>query len=487
MKKFFTYLTAACAGVCAVLAGYMFIQRFMHLQMGFLYDELYSMATASPRHPFGFLWKEILLKDVNPPLYNILLYGWNQIFPATPFFMRLFSALASAATVPLAYLLAPAAWPRLKKFMLLTLTACSSTLAVFSINIRTYALAALTVYAFTLLALRIIDALAQRQAPSKTVWVCFFTAGLAGAYLHFFSAGLFFIAALVTFLYACRYKTGRAVSFWGTAAVFALWTPWLFNTFLITQNPQNVWWYSVPVARATWEILQYILGEPPVLAGLLVFGLLAAVSLIRTYKTELFKQADLILPLAQVVLLCLVVAVVSLRFNLWIDRYFVLTLPPILILLAGLLFHLQQRHKILIILLPTLLIPWVKHYYALDFRYVQEFTGLKDAFAFISGTLKADKVFIDMDKTGYPQAALDIMFAYYLPPNGGLRFIPLTRETAPLAVKEPKSPVLLPLCTQIHLINASLAYGIEEDREPYVFGNDICVMTVHSVPPEQRP
>ena len=480
-QKINRFLLILSVTVSAVIAGYMLWQRFCYLHMGFLYDELYSMATSNPQDSLSFVWNEMLLKDINPPLYNVLLYFWNSLVGLSVGKMRFFSALAGGLTVIISYFYAPAGWPRLKKFIFTALTAGCGVLAVFSIYIRSYAWAILSVCLFTLSALRILDCLAKHEYPAKNLWAVFFISGLAGAYLHFFSAGLFFITALILFLYACYYKTARKTVFWGTAAAFLLWLPWLAVTYSIMAAPTGMWWYATPWARATWEILQYLLGRPPVLAGLLIGTVLAAVSLVHTYRARLLKHADIILPAGQIFLLVGVVAVVSLKYNLWMERYFAVLMPSILLLLAGFIYHLYERHALFIVLLPALMTAWGYHYMQMDFRYIREFTGLKDAFAFAVNEMGAQTLLIDTAKTGYTDAAFQRMMAYYIPSGSGLQIKKLDKHTARQAAQSPKTPVLIPLCTQVHLIEASLAYGVEEDREPYVFGNDICLMTVHPV------
>ena len=101
MKKIQKIITVVSLAVSGVLAFYMFWQRFTLLHLGLLYDELYSMATAFPGFSWGYIWREMLLKDVNLPLFNFILYGWNHIFPLTADYMHLLSALVSAATIPL--------------------------------------------------------------------------------------------------------------------------------------------------------------------------------------------------------------------------------------------------------------------------------------------------------------------------------------------------------------------------------------------------
>ncbi len=468
--------------ISAVLGVYLFFQRFAHLSSGFSYDELYSLATALPSVPFSYIWSEILIKDVNLPLYNILLYGWNHLFPLEPFYMRLFNTLASAAAVPLVWFLAPKSWPKYPRFTLTALTAGSFLLIAFGVNIRAYSWALLAAFAFTLLALRIIDALAQHKHPAKRLWIGFFITGLLGSYMHYFCSAIFFIAALVVFLYACAYKTGRKTAFWGTALIFALWVPWVINTYKIMAAPTGSWWFVAPLARSTWDVISFLTGGAAMAGFWLVFFIVAAVSLIHEKRARIFSCAAIILPLAQIILLVATVFVVSLKYNLWLDRYFLLSVPPFLILITQCLAHLQHRHAILVILLPFILVVWTRQYWNLDYLKNPEYTGMKEAFHFVTHTLKADTVLVDVDKTGYPEAALPLMFNYYAPKNHSLKILPLTQQNLPLAFTYPKAPVLLPLCSRIHLIYANLDYNMEEDREPYIFGKDVCVTTIHPAP-----
>lgn len=507
MKKFSSILTAVCVSISAVLAVYMFWQRLAHLMTAFpydhfsvyiraylngahltdslSYDELYSLATAWPGLKLSYIWHEILLKDVNLPLYNLMLYGWNHIFPTEPFYLRLFNTLPSLAAVPTAYFFAPDAWPKLKRFMLTALTAGSFILVTFGFNIRAYSFAVWAGMVFTLLALRMIDLFAHQKNPSAKYWSTFFIIGLFGSYLHYFCAGLFFITALVVFLYSCYYKTGRATAFWGTAAVFAAWFPWVINTYLLMSAPSGSWWYAVPVMRSTWDILQFIFGSPSMVGYGLIFLIVSAVSLVHTQKKRLLLNASIVLPVAQIVLLVAVVAVVSLKYNLWIDRYFVALMPAILVLTGSCLYHLYERHRLLIVLLPLILLVWINLYWNMYALLRAEYTGLKDAFSFISQNWPNQPVYVDTAKTGYPEKALQVMLHYYAP-NPQINLIALSKENAPQTAQTPKPPVLMPLCTQYHLMQFSFDYNLEEDREPYLFGSDVCVFTAHPVP-EARP
>ena len=134
------------------------------------------------------------------------------------------------------------------------------------------------------------------------------------------------------------------------------------------------------------------------------------------------------------------------------------------------------------VLLAALPLAWAWQYIPQNFNYVREYEGLKNAFAFVINELKADTVVVDMDKTGYTEAAFNGMMSYYVPPGASLKILRLTPQTAARAAQEPKLPLLIPLCTQMHMLETTLAYRIEEDQPPFIFDNDICLITIHPVP-----
>ena len=480
MKRAAFVLEAVCYGVCGIIAVYMFIHRFLHLHNGLQYDELYSTITASPALPFSFIWQDMLLKDINLPLFNVLLFGWNRVFPDTVVSMHLFSALCGAGAVVAAWFLAPKQWPALKKWIFLTLMSGSFVLVCYGAIIRTYSLSVLLSTVFTLLALELIRLFSMHEAPSAGRWLAFLGVGLLGAYSHYFCAGVFFSTALVVFLYACYYKIGRAWAFWGTAVVFALWSVWVVNAVGILRASDGGWWYTVPTPKAIWEMLTFLFGPRNTFIGILYGAVIAMVSLVSTYRKSLFKQADIMLPLAQILLLCAVVAVVSCKYNLWMDRYFLPVMPCVLLLMAGFLYHLYQRHAVLLILWPVLLWAWVQYFWVQDYLYYPEFTGLRGAFTFLVDELKVDKILVDTGRVEYPEAAWPYMMKHYIPEGKKVELIGLTPQTAPLGWQTtPKIPVVTPVCSQLHLIYSSLKMNMEEDAGLMLFGNDVCVYTIH--------
>lgn len=482
-------LVAVCVVCAAVLSGYMVYTRFIHLTNGFQYDELYSAITALPKLSFSFVWKEMLLQDINLPLFNVLLFGWNRIFPFTPVWMHLFSALLGALAVVMAWVCAPKYWTWLKKSIFTSLMACSFILSGYGAIVRTYSLSVLLATVFSLQALQFIDRFSRGENPSVKAWLVFFFVGLLGAYSHYFCSGLFFITALVVFLYACYYKVGRAWAFWGTAVVFALWLLWAGTVVWGMHAAGAQWWFSTPFMKATLEIIVFLFGPKTVFVGILYGCVLAGVSLVFTYKKALFKQADVILPLVQILLLLGVVAVVSLRVNLWMDRYFLPVLPSFFLLFAAFLDHLQKRHIVLLVLWPLLLTCWTQFYWDLEYLHWPEYTGLHDAFIHLTGQRQADKVLVVVEGiSSYPPQAWPHMFEQYVPEGKHIEMIPISQENVAMSWQtNPKTPVLLPLCSQVNLLNFTYTYQVEEDPAVLVFNKDTCVMTLHPMPWRTQP
>ncbi len=470
--------TAVCVFGAGVIALYMLVMRFAFLSNGLSYDELYSAITASPQFPFKYIWQEMLLKDVNLPLFNVLLWGWNRIFPFTITWMRLFPALTGAAALAVAWFLSPAYWSRLKKYIFVTLLAGSFILVAYGRILRTYSLSVLLTVVFSLLALRFIYRFERGEKPSTGNWLIFFAAGLLGAYSHYFCAALFFITALVVFLYAQFYKVDRGWAFWGTAIVFLGWILWFARALSIVQSSAQTWWIHTPFLKASLNIITFLLGPTWLVVAILYGVVLAGVSVLFTYKKNLLKQADFVLPLAQIVLLCGVVAVASWKVNLWLDRYFLPMLVSVILLFTAFLEHLRKRHLVLLVLWPLLLVGWVQFFWKLDYLSWPEYNGWREAFTRVIQTEKADKLLVDLSKVTYPRAAIMPMFSFYIPEGVDLELIALTAQNVSMSWEtNPKTYILVPLCSQVSMIDSLVSMRAETDGAPLLFGHDTCLYT----------
>jgi len=87
-----------------------------------------------------FLWTDGLIIETSPPLYYTLLKFWAWLAGPSDFSMRLFSALASAATIPLVYLLGRAFGPPATGLAAALLFALMPMQLFYAQEVRTYAL-----------------------------------------------------------------------------------------------------------------------------------------------------------------------------------------------------------------------------------------------------------------------------------------------------------------------------------------------------------
>jgi 4-amino-4-deoxy-L-arabinose transferase-like glycosyltransferase len=70
---------------------------------GMWLDETFSVWLASPSVPEMLQW--MVRVDQHPPLYYLLLHYWMARFGDTPYYVRLFSVLFGAGTIPVIYLI----------------------------------------------------------------------------------------------------------------------------------------------------------------------------------------------------------------------------------------------------------------------------------------------------------------------------------------------------------------------------------------------
>ncbi len=464
-----------CIAATSVLVVGMILLRFIALTETPLYDEVYSLVTADPSIPLSTVWFNILLQDVNLPLFNLALRAWAWIVPNTLPWMRLFSILLSLATLPAVWFCAPKSWTKFAKGVLCSLFACSFIMTLFAHIIRSYSMGMLFTAVFTLLALRILEAFITKQNVSKKLWAGFFITGLLGAYTHFFASGLFFITGLFLFCYACAYKRDRLLVFCATGLSFFLWIPWLLNTYQTMGHFSADWWYSTPKMLASWKILTYNLGSEPMLAGLLGLVVIGFVS-VGFHERPVFKKVpEVMLPLFQLVMLVLVVLVVSKRYNLFMERYFLMVLPNVFILLTGLFVHLCKRWMGFAILLPVFLYANFAYFHNHALPRPNEYTGLTDSFAYVEKVSPSKKVLFFMAPISYPKASQEPFVRYFINPASNIELIPFNNETLKLMQAPERLPVVVPLCALQRLLDLSNGSHFKIP-EPVVAFGQTCIL-----------
>ena len=485
MKSVSRWVEFVCFCFALCIAAIMLILRLNGMDAPFIYDEIFSWVTADPAHPFGQVWREVLRADVNVPLFNLILRAWAYVVPMTRVWMRVIPVLFSLLTPVCAWWLAPKTWTYTQKITFCTLLCASFPLTLFSAVLRTYSLAVLLVCIFTLLALQIVQAFIAGQNASKSMWLGFGLAGVLACYSHYFAAALFFITALfvlfASFYYKkqCLWAVGVAVA---VGVVWLLWAgPVIYSLFGGSGTGGGDWWFKKGKMLASWEILEFLFGPSPVKLSLLGFLVVGMTSFCFEERPLFENRPEIWLALLQIVGLCGAVGVISFRYNLFIERYFLMILPAVLLFFTGLLMHLQTRWKGVLVLLPLFagvnMVCFLKIYQL----HPTDMSGLTEVFSYVSHTLQRKEVLVLFDRMTYPGPSARWTLEYFLPQDVSLTLTPLTRENVSRMQPPESVPLVAPLSSFMHVMQFSQKYGFDSGSNLRRFKQACLVRTLPDV------
>ncbi len=317
------------------------------------YDEAFSLAVAQADWPI--FWAALLSDGVHPPGYYLLLRGSLALFGQSEFALRFPSVLAATLGVPLIYrlgcILGGQRWG-MAAGLLLALNPYSLWYAQ---EARMYSL---------LLCLSIAGGyafwrLVVRPELSRWLWLTLVLA--LGFAIHYFA----FVLSLVQFIYlvASLRWTHRVLRWWATAqvAAFVPFLPWAIAVATREGRNFGIGWIHPPTLLdlpLTLSNLALALSDPAQLwtwAGLALVGGIAVAGLVArtevrvrstTLTTNLpVRDRGLLPPVRDgaapysYLLVWLLVPLVftwliSLRLPVYVDRFLIICLPPLLLLIS---------------------------------------------------------------------------------------------------------------------------------------------------------
>ena len=179
---------ADCA-LLVLLAAALRLPRLGHESLWI--DELFSVHWS--QLDLAFLLGEGAQTETNPPAYYVFLHAWIALFGSGEAAVRLPSALASIATVPVVYYIGYAAANRGAGRLAALLFALDPLSVEFAQEARGYSLSVLLA-ALALLSLVAYFRQLDGTGPRSWAWLLgFVTAAVASAFLHY--TGLLFVAA----------------------------------------------------------------------------------------------------------------------------------------------------------------------------------------------------------------------------------------------------------------------------------------------------
>lgn len=319
-----------------ILAGILFGFQFLHLTtMALWHDEAFSGLLI--QYGLPEMMHRIAL-DVHPPLYYLVLKIWAMVFTSSLFALRLFSFTFGALTIFATYALAKKITEK-KSIALLSsaLLALSSFQIQYNLEARMYTLGTFFIVCSSIFLLQGL------RRNEKKYWFLYALFTSAALYTHYYT---FFIAcAQGLFLLYSIFKNATIIRsvFFSFALVFISYIPWL-PTFLkqLKQVEQSFWIPPMTIWSIPSTLLKMLTGvalPPERFAPLLVFGtLLIFASSIFAVKKLSNNPKKWLLPLALYIPFIGSI-VLSLKTSIYLDRYFIFSLPFFFILIASALLY----------------------------------------------------------------------------------------------------------------------------------------------------
>lgn len=310
-----------------------FVLRLFELgRQSLWFDETFSVIIAGVQWPV--FWAALLTDGVHPPGYYLLLRGWLLLAGSSEFAVRFPSVVAGTLAIPLMYRLGRAFHSRSLGLAAAALLAVNPFALWYAQEGRMYSL---------LLVLVIASAYAFWQLlrrPQFRWWLLLTLTTAAGFYCHYFAFAFSlvqFLVVLITFK-----QTHRVLRWWALAQGAALlpFLPWAWAVAQRQGGSFGINW--IPAVRLldlplTLANLAFALSAPP--QPLTWLGLLLAVGAIGAGTAYLLKSKKRTPVFVWFLLLWLLLPpaalwLMSLKQPLYVDRYFILSLPALLLLMA---------------------------------------------------------------------------------------------------------------------------------------------------------
>jgi len=323
--------------------------------------ELYNLTAISLWHDESFSallikydFNEMIARikmDVHPPLYYILLKGWNSFLGNSLFSLRLFSILFSIMATISIYIFVKQA------FKNKNLALFSSLLFVFSYFQIQYAMEARMYSLGTFLVIISSYFLLKAIETKKWNWWLFYAVATSlGIYTHYFVV-FWIIAQGLYFVYVIYQDAKFSITAWLKNKNFQLglssyilvatsYIPWL-GTF-IKQNAQvqqdywippiNIWSIPNTFAKMTGgEIVD------PAKSGYVLVFLMVVIFLALVLFLKRNQAREKWLIVFSLIIPFLLATVLSVKRPLYVDRYFIFGFPFYAILLSGAILLINNK------------------------------------------------------------------------------------------------------------------------------------------------
>ena len=465
MKKI-PKILVVCLAVFVVVS---LVLRGVLFSMPYEYDELFTAVSTDPTFAFSWLYHHYLLIDVHPPLYNLLLWGWNHWVHFGPeLYLRLPSLFMGVAALLIAWVDFPKRFGTLARSVFVALLSCNLYIIMYSQHARSYMLVLLFAVPLTFLFTEISLLIRTRQSITVHEWGRFAVVSVLLCWSHYFGALLFGCFSVLLLAQAVYYKRNLKWFVLVPSIVFILFLPWLIPNFIAQLHYERFagnWWGNV----APWRLIHWALIYaafstfwPAWTLGLIMlgWGMIRLGVRLKQKKSCPFVREILLLGLVLILALgC--VALISLKTFLFFGRYFIAFLPGFYLLLTLLLLPMLRRG----IVIPVLLVGFLSTnliFFAIAHRELVKTPKIPSRIiSQIFRDTYPDKEMFVVALEGFPPPAMPAMYGFYINRVYGLNrpvveLISLDEATRNEVLKRKDNAFIwMPNCTKKKLQQAS--------------------------------
>lgn len=326
----------------------------------------------------------IIIKDTSPPLYNLTLHFWYQIFGTGEIAIRSLSFLYYLLTIIFVYKIGALLWSKKTGIISALVTFFNPFFFIYAFEGRMYSILALGVAASMYFFL-------------KRNWVGYVIATTWALYSHHFSIFAIFIQGLwfIYEFFAGDKNTAKSM-FKSFLAIFILYLPWLYPLYKQVTMVGGGFWLGTPtlidLRNLTYEYLSEGIKNPEIkipivgknlgqLALYLVFVILILRNWFKDIKKTLFLLSWFLGPIV-------ITWLVSQKFqSIFYNRYLLYTIPAAMLVVSS------NRRKVSIYLIAVLIAVFA----VIDINYFTHPTKkpFKNLAAYVVSTKKEGDILIN--------------------------------------------------------------------------------------------
>ncbi|WP_157893290.1 glycosyltransferase family 39 protein [Salegentibacter sediminis] len=326
-----SYYHSSLIGLIALFLVAFFLRIYNINFQSYWLDELVSAYISDPNNDLKVVFSETL--KGGPPLYQLLLWSWYNLVGFTELSGRLFSAILGSLAVVAIYHLGKEIFNKKIGAISGVILALNEFAIYYSQENRAYSLLLLLSIVASIMLFKLL------KSPSKKNFILYFFSVISVFYTHYFgffvviSHGLFIISFKRDF-FKQNIITLAVLSLFISLAILPLFYNLLslsrLNEFWIQSPPWNFWWY-------------YFIFYFKSRFSVVLFGILISIALIKYYTYDkTIKQGVVFLLLLIIITYALSFIRSILSTPILTERYTIIVLPPIILLISLGIYELRK-------------------------------------------------------------------------------------------------------------------------------------------------